>query len=252
MKTALLQTTLLITLGLALVGCGSSKGKLNSSTAPVAPPVVTPDPGTETPTATWPFSVTGDTVAFVPVSWEEMNSYVGETPLNSPSNPMVNITLKSINGLNIHSGTVRIGYTDTAQFRYGEFSVGEGKNVDCKNCYNNGDYEAGYNYWTTINGKRTFMAYFQDKWGSIILVLEDGIGNGDASGSSTLSGRIYYRNFAYSTYEQSPYRKCWYIYSGPYACYSTNMASKSSSTDIDGYRLLGSFSGLQSFKAFVQ
>ncbi len=253
MKTALLQTTLLITLGLALVGCGSSKGKLNSSTAPATPPpAVVPDPGTETPTATWPYSVTGDTVAFVPVSWEEMNSYVGIRPLNNPSNPMINITLKSVNGLNIHSGTVRIGYTDTAQFYYGEFSAGDGQNVTCKNCYNNGDYESGYNYWTTINGKRTFMAYFQDQYGSIILVLEDGLGTGDGSGSSVLSGRVYYRNFAQSIYPQSSYRKCWYIYSGPYACYSTNMASKSSSTDIDGYRLLGSFSGVQSFKAFVQ
>lgn len=254
MKTALLQTITLITLATALVGCGSGKSKLNSSVAPggTTYPDVIPDPGTDTgsTSVTWPYSVSGETVSFVPVSWQEMNSYVGLRPLNNPSNAMINMQFKSVDGLNIHSGTVRIGYTDTNQFYYGEFTVGDAKNQDCKNCQNNGDYEAAYNYWTTINGKRTFMAYFQDQYGSIIVVLEDALGTGDGSGSSILSGRVFYRNFAQSIYPQSPYRKCWYIYSGPYACYSSVMAAKSSSTVIDGYTLLGSFSGVQSFKAF--
>ena len=253
MKTALMRTTILFALIASLVGCGSGKSKLNSSnSAPVAPAVPGGDTGTggTTPSATWPTAVGGETVALVPVSWQEMNSYVGLRPLNNPSNAMINMQFKSINGLNIHSGTVRIGYTDTNQFYYGEFASGEGRNQDCKNCQNNGDYESAYNYWTTINGKRTFMAYFQDQYGSIIVALEDGLGTGDGSGSSILSGRVFYRNFAQSIYPQSPYRKCWYIYSGPYACYSSVMASKSSSTAIDGYTLLGSFSGVQSFKAF--
>ncbi len=254
MKTALLKTTILGILSAALVGCGSGKSKLSSpSVSPGAGvPVVVPDTGTGVPTssATWPYAVGGETVSFVPVSWQEMNSYVGLRPLNNPSNAMINMQFKSVEGLNIHSGTVRIGYTDTNQFYFGEFSAGAGKNQNCKNCQNNGDYEAAYNYWTTINGKRTFMAYFQDQYGSIIVVLEDGLGTGDASGSSILSGRVFYRNFAQSVNPQSPYRKCWYIYSGPYACYSSVMAQKSSSTVIDGYTMLGSFSGVQSFKAF--
>jgi hypothetical protein len=211
--------------------------------------VVVP-PADGTASTTWPYSVTGDTVAFVPVSWQEMNSYVGLRPLNNPSNAMINLKFNSINGLNIHSGTVRIGYTDTNQFYYGEFSAGSEKNQDCQNCQNNGDYESGYNYWTTINGKKTFMAYVQDQYGSLIVVLEDALGTGDGSGSSVLSGRVFYRNFEQSIYPQSPYRKCWYIYSGPYACYSSVMGAKSSSTSIDGYTLLGSFSGVQSTKVF--
>lgn len=254
MKTALLRTTILLALTIAFVGCGSSKGKLNSSSAPVGPAPVVPDSGTDGgaggTSVSWPYAVSGETVSFVPVSWQEMNSYVGLRPLNNPSDAKINMQFKSVAGLNIHSGTVRIGYTDTNQFYYGEFAAGEAKNQDCKNCLNNGDYESAYNYWTTINGKRTFMAYFQDQYGSIIVVLEDTLSTGDASGSSILSGRVFYRNFAQSIYPQSPYRKCWYIYSGPYACYSSVMASKSSSTVIDGYTLLGSFSGVQSFKAF--
>lgn len=253
MKTALLRTTILIALLTSLVGCGSGKGKLKSSPAAPAVTPVAPVPGPggagAPTTVTWPYAVSGDTVAFVPVSWQEMNSYVGLRPLNNPSNAMINMQFKPINGLNIHSGTVRIGYTDTNQFYYGEFLAGEGKNQDCKNCQNNGDYESAYNYWTTINGKRTFMAYFQDKFGAIIVTLESQFSDPDAAGG-TYSGRVFYRNFAQGIYPQSPYRKCWYIYSGPYACYSSVMAAKSSSTAIDGFTMLGSFSGVQAFKAF--
>ena len=254
MKTALLRTITLITITATFVGCGSGKGKLNSSTAApgvvTTPPVVTPDPGTGSAAVAWPYSVSGDTVAFVPVSWQEMNSYVGLRPLNNPTNAMINLNFKPIDGLNIHSGTVRIGYTDTGKFWYGEFNAGSAKNQNCQNCQNNNDYESAYNYWTTVNGKRTFMAFVQDQYGALIVVLEDGLGTGDASGSSILSGRVFYRNFAQSIYPQSPYRKCWYIYSGPYACYSKVMAEKSSSTSIDGFTLLGSFSGVQSYKVF--
>lgn len=256
MKTTTLKAILFITVAVAFIGCGSSKSnKLASSPVAPAPTPVPPGPGGGPGTgsqATWPFAVGGETVSFTPVSWQEMNSYVGLRPLNNPSNAMVNIELRQVPNVGLYHGKVRIGYTDNGQFYYGEFSVGEGRNVDCKNCQNNGDYEAAYNYWATINGKRTFMAYFQDQYGSIILVLEDSVGSGDASGSSILSGRVFYRNFAQSIYPQSPYRKCWYIYSGPYACYSSVMAQKSSSTSIDGYTLLGHVSGVRAFKAFQQ
>jgi hypothetical protein len=265
MKTALLKTITLIALTLTFVGCGNGKSKLkNTGSATTSTPIAIDPDADLTATAVWPFTVTGDTVELVPVSWEVMDNYVGLRPLNDPSNAMINLKFNSIDGLNIHSGTVRIGYTDTGVFRYGEFGAGTGKNENCKNCYNNGEYESAYNYWTTINGKRTFMAYVQDKYGSLIIVLEDALGTGDASGSSVLSGRVFYRNFAKAacpnqiganqlqgnSCDQSPYRKCWYIYSGPYACYSSVMGAKSSSTSIDGYTLLGTFSGVQSYKVF--
>jgi hypothetical protein len=257
MKATTLKSSLLVLLAIGFVGCGSGKSsKLASSPATPTPPTDSGNgtgSGTNTPTEVkWPYSVGGETVSFVPVSWEEMNSYVGLRPLNNPSNAMLNMEIRQVPGVGLFFGKVRLGYTDNGQFYYGEFSVGEGKNTNCSNCQNNGDYEAAYNYWTTINGKRTFMAYFQDQYGSIILALEDSINSGDASGGSILSGRVYYRNFAQSIYPQSPYRKCWYITSGPYACYSNAMAYKSSSTDLDGYRLLGRVSGVRAFKAFQQ
>lgn len=259
MRTALLKVSILGLITSAfLIGCGSSGGsKLanNPSGNGTGGGTTTPPPGTGTgdQTATWPYSTSGEVVAFVPVSWEEVNTYVGIRPLNNPSNMRININMKKISGTQFYAGKVQIGYNDNGQFYYGSFTVGEGKNPDCKNCYDNGLYEAAPNFWSPINGTNTFMAYLQDQYGSIIIVMEPQGSTADGQ-SPTLKGRIYYRNFASSMYPQSQYRKCWYIYSGPYACYSNNMSQKLSSTDFsDGtYRLLGHFSGVRSHVALGQ
>lgn len=247
-----LKLALVMILGLIMVGCGSSK---KSGSAAAIPPVID-DGSTETPTpsTTWPHTVSGAVASFVPVSWEEMNSYVAIRPLNNPSNALVNVNMKQISGTQFFAGKVQVGYTDNGQFYYGTFTVGEEKNVTCANCRDNGLYEAAPNFWTTIGGKRVFMAYLQDQWGSLILVLEPETAGADGEAGGLLKGRIYYRNFAQSLNSQSPYRKCWYIYSGPYACYSNNMSQKLSTTDFgDGtYRLLGSFSGVRRDQALGQ
>lgn len=249
------KVALVISLGLVMIGCGSSK-KTKSDAAVAVPPVVD-DNGTgggTTGSTTWPYSTSGAVASLVPVSWEEMNSYVAIRPLNNPSNALVNINMKQVTGTQFFAGKVQVGYTDNGQFYYGTFSVGDGKNVSCSNCRDNGLYEAAANFWTTINGQKVFMAYLQDQWGSLILVLEPETAGADGEASGLLKGRIYYRNFAQALYPQSTYRKCWYIYSGPYACYSNNMSQKLSSTDFsDGtYRLLGSFSGVRRDQALGQ
>lgn len=260
MKTALLKVSILGLITSAfLVGCGSGKSKLANSPSGVGSGTgggtTTPPPGTGTgtPTVTWPYSTSGETVAFVPVSWEEVNTYVGIRPLNNPSDMRINIAMKKVAGTQFYAGKIQIGYNDAGQFYYGAFTAGEGKNQDCKNCWDNGLYEAAPNFWSPINGVNTFMAYVQDQYGSLIIVMEPDGSTPDGEGAK-LKGRIYYRNFASSMYPQSPYRKCWYIYSGPYACYSDNMSQKRSSTDFsDGtYRLLGHFAGVRSDVALVQ
>jgi hypothetical protein len=242
---------LVISLGLVLVGCGSSKKSSGSATGTL-PPVGGVNP--ENPTATWPYTTSGAVARFSPISWEEMNSYVAVRPLNNPSNALVNINMKKVGSTSFYAGKVQIGYTDNGQFYYGTFSVGEGTNVNCSNCLDNGLYEAAPNFWMTINGKRVFMAYLQDQWGSLILVLESETAGADGEAGGLLKGKIYYRNFAQSLYPQSTYRKCWYIYAGPYACYSNKMSQKLSSEDFsDGnYRLLGSFSGVRRDQALGQ
>lgn len=259
MKTALLKVSILGLITTAFIGCsGGNKLKSEGSLTTPPPPTdgggTTPPPGTGTGSqTTWPLSASGETVKFIPVSWEEMNQYVAIRPLNNPSNPMVNINLKKVAGTQFYAGKVQIGYTDSNQFYYGAFTSGTGKNVNCSMCRDNDIYEAAPNYWSTVNGKMTFMAYVQDQYGSLIIVMEKDSTGADGE-AGTLKGRIYYRNFANSVYPQSSYRKCWYIYSGPYACYSHNMSQKVRSDDFsDGtYRLLGYFSGARSNVALGQ
>jgi hypothetical protein len=267
---AVMRTTGLIkvlVVGLAMtmmIGCGSSKSNSNSNSIPPVPqgPVAPTNPGTETPTGqtTWPFTVSGEVVAFSPVSYEELNSYVAIRALNNPSNVKININMKKISGTSFYAGKIQIGYNDNGRFWYGSFSVGEGRNTNCPKCRDNNLYKAAPNFWTRINGVSTFMAYVQDKWGALIIVMEPETAGADGEAGGLLKGRIYYRNFAkdllpqYDLNPQSPYyrdRECWYIYSRDYACYSNNMSQKLSSTDFsDGtFKLLGSFSGARRDKA---
>lgn len=250
MRTTGLVKVLVVGLAMTMmIGCGSSKSNSNSL-APVPQGPATPtDPGTEAPAGqtTWPFTVSGEVVTLAPTSYEELNSYVAIRPLNNPSNVKLNINMKKISGTSFYAGKIQIGYSDNGQFYYGSFSIGEGKNESCTNCRDNKLYEAAPNFWTRINGVSTFMAYVQDQYGSLIIVMEPETVGADGEAGGLLKGRVYYRNFANGLYPQSTYRKCWYIYSGPYACYSNNMSQKLSSTDFsDGtYRLLGSFSGVR-------
>jgi len=245
MNTALmLKVSLVGLVASMIVGCGSSK-KLSSATPSSAAATTTTT--TTTPQTTWPTSVSGETVALVPVSYERLNSYVAIRPLNNPSDVRININLSKISGTQFYAGKIQIGYNDNGQFYYGSFSAGEGRNQNCSNCRDNGLYEAAPNFWSTINGVQTFMAYVQDQYGALIIVMEPETVGADGEAGGLLKGRVYYRNFATNLYPQSSYRKCWYIYSGAYSCYSNNMSQKLSSTDFsDGtFQLLGSFSGVR-------
>jgi hypothetical protein len=257
--TGLVKLMMMTTLMVMVVGCGSSKMTSNGGSSVTTPPPAQPDQGGDdnnggSNTATWPWTVSGAVASFVPVSYQELNSYVAIRPLNNPSDVRVNINMKKISGTSFYAGKVQIGYNDNGQFYYGSFSVGEGINQNCSNCRDNGLYEAAPNFWTTIKGKSTFMAYVQDQYGSLIIVMEPQSGGADGENGGLLKGRIYYRNFAQSLHPQSTYRKCWYIYSGPYACYANNMSQKLDSSDFsDGtYRLLGSFSGVRRDQALGQ
>lgn len=252
--TGLVKMMMMATLAVMVVGCGSSK--VSSGGSSVLPPPV--DPGQNgnggTGSTTWPWTVSGAVASLVPVSYEMLNTYVAMRPLNNPSDVRVNINMKKVSGTSFYAGKVQIGYNDNGQFYYGSFSAGEGVNQTCSNCQNNGIYEAAPNFWTTIKGVKTFMAYVQDQWGSLIIVMEPETAGADGEADGLLKGRIYFRNFGESLHPQSSYRKCWYIYSGPYACYAHNMSQKLDSHDFsDGtYRLLGSFSGVRRDQALGQ
>lgn len=185
----------------------------------------------------------GQTVDFKPVSLAEFNSYVGTHALNDPTDIKINITLNRVENTLYHSGSVKIGYNDAGNWYQGTLESGSGKNVDCSQCKNNGEYEAKYNYFYNSAGKKIFSGFFQDKYGAIILVLEPSTGSGDGDGG-LFKGTVFYRNFAQSLAAQSPYRKCWFITAGPYVCYSVAGVTKSGYTAFDGFTKLGTFTGI--------
>lgn len=251
-----INTKLMILLaGFSLMGVGCSNNGLSAANSSVADTSLTgvtpsaPDSGSSTDSSSTSYT---NVATFVPVSLSEFNSYVGTHPLNAPTNFKVTVSLQSTgsNG-DRYGGTVQISYIDTGYQYTGTFTAGTGQNVSLDGLKDNGTYEADFNRWFSSGGSNKFSGFFQDSYGSIVLVIDSVVNQGDAQGGSVVSGSIYYKNFAQSYATQSPYRKCWFIYTGPYACRDSGVINKSSVYPTDGgYRKLGTFSGLNVSQAF--
>ncbi|MEN0057585.1 MAG: hypothetical protein AAGB31_02025 [Bdellovibrio sp.] len=220
------------------VGCGSNSG---SDSSVVGSDVITPLDGSTSGSGS-------NVVTFVPVSLAEFNSYVALHALNAPTNFQLSVNLTNA-GSNRYGGTVKISYYDNGMQFVGTFTAGTGTNVKISGLKDNSRLEAEYNHWYLVNGQYNFSGFFQDAYGAIVVVIDEYIDQGDAQGTSTASGSVYYKNFAQSYATQSPYRSCWYIYNGPYDCRSSAVINKSS-TVPDGYTKLGTFSGLNVTTAF--
>lgn len=251
------HTILVAAFALLAIGCG--KSEQFSTDSNVGGSGVVNDPGLI------PVSPDGDTsvvsptgsnvVTFTPVSLAEFNSYVALHPLNAPTN--ITLTVNMYNaGNGRYAGDVKIGYVDNGLQYEGSFSAGAGNNESIKGLKDNNVMEAEFNRWYIINGKYYFSAYFQDQYGAIVLVFDNYINGGDAQGSGTVSGSVYYRNFAQSYATQSPYRKCWFIYAGPFKCRNSividkNQVPTTANMLANGFRKLGTFSGLDKAAAMV-
>lgn len=237
---------LLAAFSLLGVGCGKSNSfDTNVGTSNVYQTnnpgliPVSPD-GTGTTSSA---STGSNTVDFVPVSIAEFNSYVAMHPLNNPTNFKISVDLHNA-GNGRYAGTVKLSYVDSGYQYSGTFSAGDGTNQDMYKLRDAGLMEAEFNRWFIINNQYYFSAFFQDAYGAIVLVFDNYVNQGDAQGTGYVSGSVYYKNFAQSYAQQSPYRKCWYIYDGPYNCRASAVIDKSSVYPGDGYRKLGTFSGL--------
>lgn len=254
MKTFNSKHTLLVaTFALLAIGCGKSEqfsttSDLNGGAGVINDPGLIPvSPDGDNGGSNGGY-VGSNTVSFKPVSLAEFNSYVALHPLNAPTN--INLTVDMFNaGNGRYAGDIKLSYTDNGLQYEGVFSAGEGQNQDIKGLRDNNVMEAEFNRWYIVNGKYYFSAYFQDQYGALVLVFDEYINGGDAQGSGTVSGTVYYKNFAQSYATQSPYRKCWFIYNGVFNCRSNvvnnkNQAPTSANMLADGYRKLGTFSGL--------
>ena len=196
----------------------------------------------------------GDTLTFTPSSFAIFNSYVGVRPLNAPSNYKINIQLQHVGGLR-YGGRVSLSYNDNGQTYTGNLESGLGVNQRFNTGSNNdNEYEAHYNYWYTgPNGLPVFTGFFQDRIGAIVLVIEtytvSNQGDGQAA-QVAARGSVWFKNFSATFADQGFMRKCWFITLGPYDCRADSIIRKSSVTPSNDYRLLGTFTGVDTRKAF--
>ncbi len=270
---------------IALLGTACSKTQTQSA-APVATtpqnvvPVVIVDPnapaGTGQPGTgtgmgiTTPFQ-SGSTVSFSPASLQTMTDYVATHPLNNPTSFSINVNLAQAEA-GRYGGSIAISYVDNGISYVGNFKAGMGRNQSIKGMYDNGTLEANYNYWfknTNAGGNNelVFTGFFEDEYGAITISLtpESTTAGNDAEPlSATYRGSIYYKNFLVQSNpyvggnttatmaQHSPYRSCWYTYKGPYDCRSNIVQSKCglNPTGDAGYKLLGTFTGLNTKAAF--
>jgi len=233
------------------VGCAKESQFESDSSVDTAngfytfPPTAPPGSGEGSAGDSWNY---GNTVTFSPVSFAEMTSYVALHPLNAPTNIRLNVNLVN-DGSGRYYGHLKIAYRDNNQEFSSYMDARNQRNQKFDYMKDNNVHEAEYNRWFTINGKSVFTGFFSDAYGGIVLVIEGSENQGDGQGGGLLKGSIWYRNFAQTSAPQSPYRRCWFVYDGPYNCRSSAVINKNSLT-IDGYRKLGTFTGLSKTKAF--
>lgn len=249
-----MKTKILLVLFIAaIIGVGCSSKKSESAPPAETPVVQNPlDPGAPGGGGTnGAASSGGDTVDFVYSDFGTFEAYVGTHPLNSPKNIKLTVDLKNNGSLRFY-GTVKISYEDNGQTWTGRFESGSGTNPNMSTLKDNDVMESNYNYWFKANNATVFSGIFQDKLGAIVIVVDKSLDQGDGQGASYVSGSVYFKNFAQTFATQSPYRKCWFIYDGPHDCRTSTVMSKSGlyPTTEEGYRKLGTFSGLSKARAF--
>lgn len=257
MKTFNLYIITAVAAAFLLAGC--SKEKLSSKSNPtvVIEPVVDPIPGTGTNSNA---STSAATVDLTPVSFSNFYDFAQRT-LNNPTQLKVSVNLHDI-GSGRYAGEVTVGYYDNGSYYRGLFRSGESINEISYNDTYRGQSDAEFNQWFTWQGNKVFHGFFQDKLGAIVLVIDktDGVDSGDGAGVviTNVSGRVYYKNFLRTTADAPQgVERCWFVMKvgSPYYC-PTFLNSKgivnttSALYPTDGYKLLGTFSGMNKATAF--
>ncbi len=252
---ALMKTSNLLLFALLVgiaQGC-SKKEESSSETVGNTQAIVNPLlPGVPNGTGTSVADSTSGTVPFTPVSRQMMENYIASHPLNNPTNYRISMNLKNA-GENHYAGEIRLSYEDNGRTYTGIFNAPEGKNESYPSRGENldvGKYKSQYNYWFRLGNQTVFQGQFQDSYGAVVLIIDSAVNLGDAQGLGQVSGSLWFKNFAYSFAPQSTTRNCWFIYMGPYDCRSTTVITKSQLEPSDGYRKLGTFSGVVAAQVF--
>lgn len=243
-------------------GCSKSTSNKDSAANPAAVVPIIIDPNfPEGGDGTGVTYSNGSTSTFKPVSLAMMNEYVYTRPLNNPTNYKININLTSP-GAGIYGGEVSISYVDNGITYDGLFKSGLGKNASYTGMYDNGKWESEYNFWFRFNNKTNFSGFFEDEFGAIAIVLEPQSATGGGNDAEPVTttkykGKVYFKNFLDKDGKpvfgpHSPYRACWFTYTGAYDCRSNVVQTKCGlNPGVDaGYKLLGSFEDVDVKTAF--
>ncbi|MCB0415586.1 MAG: hypothetical protein KDD50_14710, partial [Bdellovibrionales bacterium] len=154
-----------------------------------------------------------------------------------------------------YGGRITIGYYDNGSYHEGVFVNGD-EFVFWNTSLSKA---AKYNVWFTKSGKTYWHGFFQDRYGAVIIVIEDYESLGDGEPPVNASGSIWFKNFdlvssPYVLTPPLPPSHCWFISVGPYDCRSWKSGDGVNTTaaiyPTNGYKKLGSFSGLNLSSAF--
>ncbi|MEQ1878725.1 MAG: hypothetical protein ABL958_18935, partial [Bdellovibrionia bacterium] len=175
----------------------------------------------------------------------------------TPVDMKINVDMYDVSQTSVpaYGGLIRIGYVEPGYgsllyYHEGVFEAG------------NSVLESGYNGWMQFGAKLVLRAFFEDRFGSLLMVV-DGVDD-----VGLMSGSIYFHNFG-STYAQKPIgpqARCWLIKIGPYDCRDYLVGSGDDNKKnvvmssaiypyrvkdgVSTYKKLGTFSGLDGSKAF--
>ena len=221
---------------------------------------LTPDPAD--PSNYWS-QYPGASVPFQPDNAQVLAEYVVTHPLNHPTDFRVYFDFKDQTGTGRWGGQVVIGYRDNGQIYTGNFTTfnptGKTHNqVSYKNWYK-GLPNSEFNQWFTWQNKRVFHGFFQDPYGAIIVIFDGGLDEGDGQGPQMLSGSIWFKNFRIAPAPQfigGDGEQCWFLLPpSPYECATFKggdgkIHTQSRLYPADGYKRLGTFSGVPYQRAF--
>jgi len=176
------------------------------------------------------------------------------TAVNNPTNIKIHMNLAQSEA-GRYGGVIAITYLDNGIQQTGEFRAGMGRNQVIKGGYDNNELEAKFNYWFNFENKLVFTAFFEDSYGGVVISLtpETALASNDAEPLNVkYKGEIYFKNF--NTKKTTPYRQCWFIYTGVNAhdCRSSVIQTKVGLAPGAGagYTLLGTFTNVDIKQAF--
>ncbi len=254
------------------IGCAQEK---KSGTVAVVAPAVTIDcartacaPGTPgAPTGAGASIYSGSTVNLQNVATSDLQAMFYSSYPNNPTNIQLNVNFN-------RTDSIVISFVDGGKIVEAglgiQFPDGSRKNNQ-------------FNGWVTEGSARNYKGFFQDKYGAVVIVIDQVLNTGDGSAAPLVGGSIWFQNFGdnpvYDSkcqsgqpahYDQSTGRyvadtcqatqlMCWEITYGPYDCRSFLVAggnygtislpssptpSTKGPTRTKSYVKLGTFTGL--------